>query len=120
MNIDELIPKINSAIFKVNKILGAGFLEEVYKNALLVELRNMGLNTKVQVPTAIHYEGEVVGEYFADIVVEDKVVLSLKAVDYFEPIHEAQILNYLHASKYNAGLLVNFTYPKAIIKKIVP
>ena len=118
MNIDELIQKINGAIFKVNKVLGAGFLQKVYENALLVELRNTGLNAKAQVPTVVHYEGEIVGEYFADIVVEDKVVLALKAVEYFEPIHEAQILNYLNASEYKVGLLVNFTYPKAIIKKL--
>ena len=119
MNIDELIQKVNGATFKVNKVLGAGFLEKVYENALLVELRNMGLNTKAQVPTAVHYEGEVVGEYFADIVVEDKVVLALKAVEYFEKIHEAQLLNYLNASQYDVGLLVNFTYPKAVIKRFV-
>ena len=119
MDIDELIQKINSAIFKVNKVLGAGFMEKVYENSLLVEFRNMGLNAKAQVPINVKYEGEIVGEYFADIVVEDKVVLALKAVDYFEPIHEAQLLNYLNASQYNVGLLVNFTYPKAVIKKFV-
>jgi GxxExxY protein len=119
MDIDELIQKINGGIFKVNKVLGAGFLVKVYENALLVEFRNMGLNARAQVPTVVHYEGEVVGEYFADSVVEDKVVLALKAVDYFEKIHEAQLLNYLNASQYNVGLLVNFTYPKAVIKKFV-
>ena len=77
----------------------------------------MGLNTKTQVPVKINYEGEIVGEYFADIVLEDKVVLALKAVEYLETIHEAQLLNYLNASEYHVGLLVNFTYPKAIIEK---
>ena len=119
MDIDELIQKINGAIFKVNKILGAGFLQKVYENALLVEFRNVGLNAKAKVSTDVHYEGEIVGEYFADIVVEDNVVLALKAVEYFEKIHEAQLLNYLNATKYNVGLLVNFTYPKAIIKRFV-
>jgi GxxExxY protein len=119
MDIDELIQKINGAIFKVNKVLGAGFLEKVYENALLVEFQNVGLNAKAKVSTAVHYEGEIVGEYFADVVVEDKVVLALKAVEYFEKIHEVQLLNYLNASKYNVGLLVNFTYPKAVIKKFV-
>jgi GxxExxY protein len=79
----------------------------------------MGLNTKTQVPVKINYEGEIVGEYFADIVLEDKVVLALKAVEYLEAIHEAQLLNYLNAAEYKVGLLVNFTYPKAIIKKLV-
>ena len=119
MDLSDITYKINGAIFEVSRELGAGFLEKVYENALLVELRNMGLNTKAQVPTAVHYEGKVVGEYFADIVVEDKVVLALKAVEYFEKIHEAQLLNYLNASQYDVGLLVNFTYPKAVIKRIV-
>ena len=119
MDINDLTYKINGAIFKVNKVLGAGFLEKVYENALLVEFRNLGLNAKAQVPINVKYEGEIVGEYFADIVVEDKVVLELKAVEILEKIHEAQLLNYLNATKYNIGLLVNFTYPKAIIKRFV-
>jgi GxxExxY protein len=119
MDIDDLTYKINGAIFKVNKVLGAGFMEKVYENALMIELRNMGLNAKAQVPINVKYEGEIVGEYFADIVVEDKVVLELKAVEYLEKIHEVQLLNYLNATKYNIGLLVNFTYPKAIIKRFV-
>ena len=119
MDINDLTYKINGAIFKVNKVLGIGFLEKVYENALLVELRNIGLNAKSQVPINVKYEGEIVGEYFADIVVEDKVVLELKVVEYLEKIHEAQLLNYLNATEYNIGLLVNFTYPKAIIKRFV-
>jgi GxxExxY protein len=119
MDINDLTYKINGAIFKVNKVLGIGFLEKVYENALLIELRNIGLNAKAQVPINVKYEGEIVGEYFADIVVEDKVVLELKAVVYLEKIHEAQLLNYLNATEYNIGLLVNFTYPKAIIKRFV-
>lgn len=79
----------------------------------------MGLNAKAQVPIGVNYKGEIVGEYFADIVVEDKVVLELKAVEYLERIHEAQLLNYLNATDYKVGLLVNFTYPKAIIKRFV-
>ncbi len=119
MDINELTYKINGAIFEVNKVLGAGFMEKVYENALLVELRNMGLNAKPQVPISVNYKGEIVGEYFADFVVEDKVVMELKAVEYLEKIHEAQLLNYLNATEYNVGLLVNFTYPKAIIKRFV-
>jgi GxxExxY protein len=119
MDINDLTYKINGAIFEVNKVLGAGFMEKIYENALLVELRNMGLNVKAQLPISVNYKGEIVGEYFADIVVEDKVVLELKAVEYLEKIHEAQLLNYLNATEYNVGLLVNFTYPKAIIKRFV-
>ncbi len=119
MNIDELTYKINGAIFEVNKVLGSGFLEKVYENALLVEFRKMGLIAKSQVPINVTYKGERVGEYFADIVVEEKVIVELKAIKSLEKIHEAQILNYLKATKYKVGLLVNFTHPKAIIKRFV-
>ena len=119
MDINNLTYKINGAIFEVNKVLGIGFMEKVYENALLFELRNMGLNVKAQVPINVKYKSEIVGEYFADIIVEDKIILELKAVDHLDKIHEAQLLNYLNATKYKVGLLVNFTYPKAIIKRFV-
>jgi GxxExxY protein len=119
MDINELTYKINGAIFEVNKVLGAGFMEKVYENALLVEFRNMGMKAKAQVPIDVNYKGEIVGEYFADIVVEDKVLLELKAVESLQKIHEAQLLNYLKATKYKIGLLVNFTHPKAVIKRFV-
>ncbi len=119
MDINELTYKINGAVFEVNRILGAGFLEKVYENALLLELRNMGLNAKAQVPINISYKGEIVGEYFADIVVESTVIIELKAVESLQKIHEAQLLNYLKVTKYEIGLLVNFTHPKAKIKRFV-
>ncbi|RZB31531.1 MAG: hypothetical protein SRB2_04500 [Desulfobacteraceae bacterium Eth-SRB2] len=119
MDINDITYKIRAAIFEVNRILGAGFLEKVYENALLFELRHMGLKAKAQVPINVNYKGELVGEYFADIVVEDKVILELKAVESLQKIHEAQLLNYLRATKYRVGLLVNFTYPKAEIKRFV-
>ncbi len=119
MNINELTYKINGAIFEVNKVLGTGFLEKVYENALLFELRNMGLKAEAQVPINIDYKGQMVGEYFADIVVEDVIILELKAVESLQKIHEAQLLNYLRATKYEIGLLVNFTHPKAEIKRFV-
>jgi GxxExxY protein len=67
----------------------------------------------------VEYKGEIVGEYFADIVVEDRIILELKAVESLQKIHEAQILNYLKATDYEIGLLINFTYPKAEIKRFV-
>jgi len=79
----------------------------------------MGLKAEVQVPIHVNYKGELVGEYFADIVVEDKVILELKAIESLQKIHEAQLLNYLKATKYTVGLLVNFTHPKAEIKRFV-
>jgi len=119
MDIDELTYKINGAIFEVNKILGYGFMEKVYENSLLIELRNTGLKAKAQVPISISYKDEIVGEYFADIVVEDMIILELKSVASLQKIHEAQLLNYLKATNYRIGLLVNFTYPKAEIKRFV-
>jgi len=119
MDINDLTYKINGAIFEVNKVLGPGFMEKVYENALLVEFRYLGMKAKAQVPIDVNYKGEIVGEYFADIVVEDKVILELKAVESLQKIHEAQLLNYLRATKYKVGLLINFTHPKAEIKRFV-
>jgi GxxExxY protein len=119
MDINELTYIINGAIFEVNKVLGAGFLEKIYENALIIELRDRGLNAVNQVPISVKYKDEEVGEYFADIVVEDKVILELKAVESLEKVHEAQLLNYLKATDYKLGLLVNFTHPKAIIRRFV-
>ena len=119
MDINDLTYKINGAVFEVNRILGAGFLEKVYENALMVELKLIGLNALSQVPVSVNFKGEVVGEYFADIVVNDQIILELKAVDTLQKIHEAQLLNYLKATEFKYGLLINFAYPKAEIKRFV-
>ena len=119
MDINELTYKINGAIFEVNRVLGPGFLEKVYEKALMVELKLRGLSAKSQVPVSVDYKGENVGEYFADIVVENQIIIELKAVDSLQNIHEAQLLNYLKAAGYKVGLLVNFTHPKAEIKRFV-
>ena len=119
LDINELTYQINGAIFEVNRILGAGFLEKVYENALLLELKERGLEAESQLPIKVKYKGETVGDYLADIVVENKVILELKAVESLQKIHEAQLLNYLRATGYKLGLLVNFTYPKAEIKRFV-
>jgi GxxExxY protein len=117
--INEITYTINGAVYEVNKVLGAGFLEKVYEKALLVEFRKRGLKAEAQVPITVKYKDEVVGEYFADIVVEDQVIIELKAVEQLQKIHEAQLLNYLKATGYKIGLLVNFTHPKAEIKRFV-
>ena len=119
MDINDITYKIRAAIFEVNRILGAGFLEKVYENALLVELRLRGLKAENQVPIKVNYKGTEVGEYFADIIVENQVILELKAVDSLQSIHEAQLLNYLKATEDKIGLLVNFTHPTAEIKRFV-
>ena len=119
MDTNELTYQINGAIFEVNKVIGAGFLEKIYENALMIELQNRNLKAANQVPIIVKYKNKEVGEYFADIVVEDKVILELKALESLEKIHEAQLLIYLKATDYKIGLLVNFSHPKAVIRRFV-
>ena len=119
MDINDVTYAINGAIFEVNRVLGPGFLEKVYENALLVELKRRGLKAETQVPIQIQYKGQIVGEYIADIVVEDQVIIELKSVDQLQKIHEAQILNYLKATGFKIGLLINFKHPKAEIKRFI-
>jgi len=119
MNINEITYKINGAVYEVFRVLGHGFLEKVYENALMVELQRIGLKAQRQVAIKVDYKGIEVGNYFADLVVEEKIILELKAVESLQKIHEAQILNYLKATNYTIGLLVNFYYPKAQIKRFV-
>jgi GxxExxY protein len=119
MNINDITYKINSAIFEVNRELGAGFLEKIYENSLLIELKKIDLKAENQVPIKVNYKGSEVGEYFADIVVEGQIILEIKAVESLQKIHDAQILNYLKATGYKIGLLVNFRHPKAEIKRFI-
>ena len=119
MDINEITYEIRGAVFEVNKVLGSGFLEKIYENALLIELRKRGLKAESQLPIKVDYKGTVVGEYIADIFVEEKVIVELKAVQRIEKIHEAQLLNYLKATGVTLGLLVNMKYPKAEIKRMV-
>ena len=119
MKKEDLTYQIRGAIFEVNSVLGYGFLEKVYENALMVELQERGLKAKCQVPISVQYKTREVGEYFADIVIEDEVILELKAVESLQKIHEAQLLNYLKATGYKIGFLVNFAHPKAVIRRFV-
>jgi len=91
----------------------------VNENALLIELRSRGLKADSQVPIKVYYKDDVVGEYTADILVEEKVILELKTVERLEKIHEAQLLNYLRATGIQVGILVNFKHTKAEIKRMV-
>jgi GxxExxY protein len=85
----------------------------------MIELPERGLNAECQVPIKVNYKDEQVGEYFADIVVERQIIIEIKAIESLVKVHEAQLLNYLKATGYKVGLLVNFTYPKAEIKRFV-
>ena len=119
MEINDITYKINGAVFEVNRVLGSGFLEKVYENALLFEIKKQGLKAEKQVPIKVLYKNHLVGEYIADIFVEKKVVIEIKTVENLDKAHEAQLLNYLKATGLQIGLLVNFKHPKAEIKRMV-
>ena len=105
----DVTDKILHAFFKkVYPKLGYGFLEKVYENALALELRRMGLRVKQQAAIDVYYEGVIVGEYSADLLVEDVVIVELKAIQRLTDADEAQLLNYLRATPYEVGLLLNF------------
>jgi GxxExxY protein len=104
----ELTDRIICCSYSVHNILGAGFLEKVYENALCLELQEAGLNVVQQAPVKIGYKGELVGDYYADLLVEGKIILELKAVDGLTSVHEMQLKNYLKGSRLELGLLINF------------
>ena len=115
---EELSYEIRGAVFEVSRHLGHGFLERVYERALHCELGARGLKVTRQVPLLVRYKGKDVGEYVADMIVEDRVLLELKS-QHRSRADEAQLINYLRASGLRVGMLINFTYPKAQIKRIV-
>lgn len=104
----ELTDQIIGAFFAVYSALGYGFLENVYVKALLIELKKRGLNVRDELPVRVYYDGQLIGEYFADLVVNELVILEIKASKALVTEHEAQLLNYLKATAYEVGLLLNF------------
>jgi GxxExxY protein len=118
-DINDITYAINGAIFEVNKVLGPGFLEKVYENALAKELREKGLQVKTQHSVKVGYKGEIVGEYIADLIVEDQVIVELKTVENLDHNHEAQLLNYLKATGIKVGIIANFKHARAQTKRLV-
>lgn len=116
---EKLTYQIRGAVFEVYRQLGHGFLEAVYQNALLYELNQLGLSVESEVPLLVTYKNQVVGEYRADLMVENKVLLELKAQAVLHSTADAQLVNYLKATGIKIGLLINFTHPKATIKRLV-
>jgi GxxExxY protein len=104
----DITEKIIKAFYNVYNTLGFGFLEKVYENALMIELKSLGLNCIKQKPISVYFKDNCVGEYFADIIVEDCVILELKAAEGIVEEHEEQLLNYLKATEIEVGLLLNF------------
>jgi len=104
----ELTERIIACAFKVHQVLGTGFMEKVYENAMLIELQKSGLFVQQQAPVAVHYDGKQVGEYYADLLVENRLICELKAGQAIAPEHELQLVNYLAATGLDTGLLLNF------------
>jgi len=117
--LNELSNIIIGCAFVVSNTLGVGFLEKVYENALIIELRKSNLQVEQQFPLKVLYNGFVVGEYFADLVVENEILIELKTINAITEVHQAQCINYLKATGYRLCLLINFAKPKIEIKRIV-
>ncbi|HHO58698.1 MAG TPA: GxxExxY protein [Thiotrichales bacterium] len=119
MTRETVSQRVIACAFEVSNTLGAGFLEKVYEKALCIELKKSGLDFQAQKPVVVKYKGFGVGEYVVDIVVENKLLLELKALESFSPSHDAQVMNYLKATNISVGLLLNFGRSKLGIKRIV-
>ena len=114
----DLTSKIIYSFYKVYNTLGFGFLEKVYRNSMRIELSNSGLFVVVQKPINVYYNKNLVGEYIADVVVNKKVILELKAAECLVEEHEYQLINYLKATEIEIGLLLNFGKKPEIRRKI--
>lgn len=112
MRYEDITKEILGCAFEVINELGAGFLESVYERAMLVALKQKGFDVKNQVPLAVMFRGNCVGEFIVDILVEEKVIVELKAVKMLSPEHQAQVINYLQATGIEVGLLINFGGPR--------
>lgn len=115
----DLTQKIIGCAYRVYNAMGFGFLESVYEKCLLIELRKAGLNAEAQKPIKVFYEGEVVGEFVADIIVEDVIIVELKSVGRIITAHEVQLVNYLTATYRDVGLIINFGERKVDVKRKV-
>jgi GxxExxY protein len=114
----ELTSRVLEAAFEVANELGARFLESVYERALILALREKGLSVASQVPLTVRFRGEPVGQFYADLVVEDRVIVELKAAKALLPEHLAQVINYLKATGIEVGLLLNFGNPKLEYRRL--
>lgn len=117
MEIEDLIKTIIQCAYNVRTHLTTGFLETVYQKALVIELREKGIDAKTEFPISVYYKNIIVGEFRTDIIVEKKVIIELKAVQHLIPIHETQLVNYLTATNTDHGLLINFGGERIEIKR---
>ena len=114
----EITSQIINSAHTVHNTLGYGFLEKVYHKSLVIELRKRGFFVESEKPIKIEYENQIVGEYFADIVVDNKIIVEAKAVSEYSALFEAQLLNYLKAMHLEVGLIINFG-PSVQVKRMV-
>ncbi|SDD17744.1 GxxExxY protein [Pedobacter soli] len=117
--LNSITEKIIGAAYTVSNTLGCGFLEKVYENAMFLELSKCGFSVIKQQPLPVFYDNHVVGEYFADLIVEEEVIVEIKAIKDLNEIHQAQLMNYLTACNRRCGLLINFGKPRVEIKRIL-
>lgn len=117
--LDRLTERVIACAFEVSNTLGCGFLEKVYENALVIELRQAGMRAEQQRPIEVRYRGDLVGEGILDLLVEETVVVEVKAMDELNQAHTAQCLNYLKATQHPVCLLLNFGRPRLQIKRFV-
>ena len=117
--LNKISESIIHCAYEVHNSLGCGFLEKVYENALFLELSRRNIQVVQQDPIKVHYRDEVVGDYVADLLIENNVIVELKAAKVIDEIHKAQLLNYLKASELKLGLILNFGKPKLEIKRLV-
>ena len=113
----DLCGQVIDAAMEVHSTLGPGFLESVYQNALIWELRKAGLRSEAEKPISVHYDGQLVGAFTADVLVDDAVIVELKAVQTLAKAHEVQLVNYLVATGFDEGLLLNFGAERLEFKK---
>ncbi len=113
----ELTQNIIGAAYEVHNVLGRGFLEKVYQNALAEELRLRGYRVEIEVKIPVYYKETLVGDYYADILVEGRIIVELKALNALTSQHEAQLLNYLKATGLKVGLLLNFGSQRVQVKR---
>ena len=115
---EETTHKILEVCFEVSNELGSGFLESIYQNALLIAFQDKGIKVIPQYPLRVLFRNQEVGNFYADFLVEDKIILEIKAVTALAPEHQAQVINYLKATRIEVGLLVNFGKPKMEYKRL--
>lgn len=116
---EELTKQIRQTSFEVHKYFGSGFLEKVYENTLKYKLEQLNLDVQQQFPIPVYCENTKVGEYFADLLVEQKIILELKVVSSFEKIHFAQLKHYLKATHLKLGILINFGASKLQFRRVI-